>query len=273
MLMPTRRTALRGHVCMAMLIGLYLFSIAIVAVGSTAAEKLVADTLGIAVEEVQVVRIRPGDVGRYREIRARVRRKAPETIDIAYGEDGEQLRRILWVDRCAGPAEGDHISMAQAKSAAQELVERFFPEVPVKLTLQQVRERKGMAARYLFTFEGRVQGHVFTGDGALVLICGWGKPKMYAQDVARKRPGVDVVRVDRKQALLLLMQRLGRDYEQPITCDVVEAKLILSSSTAADNGPVWQILVNIEERPTGELLDRRSLVIDAVSGKVLEQPQ
>lgn len=240
---------------------------------STSPAALVATTLGVDEENVRVENVAPYFDQRYKHISARVGKEHSMSVSLIFTTDTEQLRRIHWLTRRTSEEESGRISMAAARKRAEQLLERYFPSVPVKLELVDSSEHKGFGARYKFVWRGELMPGVFTGDAVIVHIRPSGAPISYSQFVAQKRPSADEVRVDQHEALLISMKHLGRDYDKPIACDVTSTRLTLSSSSHAHYGPVWTIGVNVKERRTGRLLQRQTVSIDAMSGAILEPPR
>ena len=259
-------------VCMVVALIAAGWGIGVMSSGKPDPREVVAQALGVKQDSVRIHRTGEMDGGREAFVEATVTDGHEERVRVKYDAETGSLGLIFWLDRSVYEPKDKTISMDEARGAAERLMSRLFPAVPVEMQLTESKKRD-QPPKYSFAWQALVAPGVYTGDHVLVGISSiTARPISYLQRVAKVRPKLEDIKIAREGAVAIARKHLTRLYEPPVELSLHEARLILSSVIHPDEGPVWIVDFDVKAAHGAQTLEieRASSVIDAMSGAVLE---
>ncbi|MGC9317257.1 MAG: PepSY domain-containing protein [Armatimonadota bacterium] len=183
-----------------------------------------------------------------------------EAVELRWDLQDDRPTDILWTERLQF-ADEEPVGPQEAEETARELMERWFPEVPVTMTMQPPHRLNRPV--YVVLWRGEDDG-VLTGDRVVVQVSAvTGLPIAYSQQVARQRPSADEIQVSREQAIEAAREALAGVGVEDAAEMSLEAELILSSPGHPEGGPAWTVG---QAGPRGGAV----VIVDAMSAEVLE---
>ena len=186
-----------------------------------------------------------------------------EWVTVRWDLEAEHPRDVMWSERLQF-AEQEPVEEAEALAVAEDLKHRWFPEVPVEMTLQSPYRLNRPV--WAITWRGEVEDDVLTGDQVAVQISAvTGLPIAYSQAVAVQRPSPDEIEVPREYAIEAVREALVERGEERVADIPLVARLVLSAPPHPEGGPAWMV------RSIGR---RAALIasVDAMTGEVLLPP-
>ncbi|MEA3400345.1 MAG: hypothetical protein U9R79_03785 [Armatimonadota bacterium] len=188
------------------------------------------------------------------------RRPRREAVEMRWDLRADRLTDILWTERLQF-ADEEPVSPQEAERTARELMEEWFPEVPVAMTMQPPHRLNRPV--YVVLWRGEDDG-VLTGDRVVVQVSAVsGLPIAYSQRVADQRPSPDEIDVTHEQAIEAARETLAEAGVEHAEEMRLEAELVLSSPAHPEGGPAWTVTQAGRGR-------RGVAIVDAMSGDVLE---
>lgn len=167
---------------------------------------------------------------------------------------------ITWSERLQFAAE-QPVTQEQALATAEELMGRWFPEVPVEMVMDPPQRLHRPA--WVFGWHGRSANNTLTGDDVVVQVSTvTGLPIAYTQRIAVQRPDPETIAVTRDEAITAVRAALEAAGAEGAQDAPLVAELILSAPAHPEGGPAWIVV-----SPAGQ--GRARAVVDAVTGEVL----